>query len=200
MKYLASLAILLVAFFYSPFSVMASDTLFENYVLQDDWANPAGVNWNAQPVVAASSHSVTSIKLWLFKNGNGGTMTIDIDADDGTGEPDLGNVLGTATFDCTGLSTDSVGTEQEVTGYTGVEWISGTTYHLVFHSADLSTCSVKGKDNSGVTPVNLWSSDSGATWTTAATPDQFYYKIYGIASAGAAVAPSVAGLVKSFWW
>lgn len=185
MRYLALLPILLITFFFSPFSVMASDTLFEQQTADNDWVNPWGANENSQPFVASSDHSVTSIKLKLFKSGAGGTMTADI-ATDNAGNP--GTVLGSSTFDCSTLGTGTGGTIQELTGYTNVNLVSGTTYHIVLHGPN-PNCSVRAQGSSGVTPVLLFSSNSGSSWTTG-QPDQLWYQIYGIGSVAAASGPA----------
>jgi len=85
----------------------APSHLYEYYNTGDDSSQSVyGSNWYAQTFTSSIAHTITSVKLKLYRTGSPGTVTVSIRATDGSGHPILpdlcsgttdGNTLPTAT-------------------------------------------------------------------------------------------------------
>ena len=83
---------------------------FENYTTGADGdMHFESTNWRAQTfTVGASGHTITSVKLWLYRAGSPGTITVGIRAVDANGHP-TGPDLTSGTTNGNTLTTDPFG-------------------------------------------------------------------------------------------
>ena len=102
-----------------------ASTLYENYNTGDDAAlGIYGAIWAAQTfTVGAAGHTITSVKLLLYRYGSPGTVTVSIRATDGNGHP-TGSDLTSGTTDGNTLPTGSPSELREI-----------TLIHMWFHQA-----------------------------------------------------------------
>jgi hypothetical protein len=110
--------------------VLASDTLFEYYNTGDDGAltfNADLYDFMAQTFTASSSHTVTSVKLLLYRSGDVGDIYVYIYSTSG-GHPNT--LLRSNHFDGGTLTTSSSGEWKEIT-FTSLSLTSGTKYAVV---------------------------------------------------------------------
>lgn len=63
-------------------------TKYESYIINDDLTfSPQGVNWVAQSFTPSTPHTLTSVKLLVYKEGSPGFVTVGIRDTDGSGNP-----------------------------------------------------------------------------------------------------------------
>lgn len=155
-----------------------SDTLFENKT-GFNYANQLnyGTYWGGQTFLTTSAHSITSVKLFLYRSGNPGTITLSLRATSG-GLP-TGGDLTSGTIDGNSLPTSSTETEISLTSY---DLDNATTYALIIRapSGDGLNQFYVGSTFSYAGGTRISSSDSGANWATNAY--DWLFKVYGIAS------------------
>jgi len=139
-----------------------------------------GSEWKGQTFTTSSAYTLTSVSLSLARSGTPGTLTVSIFATSG-GEP-TGSVLTSNTYDGNSLS-DSVYTwiDIQLTPYSlssGVQYAivvkatSGDSSNFVYWLAESGMPSYAGGSQ-------VWSSNSGSSWTTQGNNDQ-YFRTYGV--------------------
>lgn len=152
--------------------------LKDSYNTNDDSARSIyGSNWEAQTFTPASSYSIGSVKLKLYKSGNPGTFTVSIRATS-SGEP-TGNDLASGTTDADTLTTDSSGEWREITFGSSYSLNNGTQYAIVCRatSGNSSNRTYWRGDSSSPTYSGgtlVISSNSGSSWTVASTYDLMF--------------------------
>lgn len=88
-----------------------------------------GIYLQAQSFTPAIAHTITSVKLQLYRAGSPGTITVAIRATDGSGHP-TGADLCTGTTNGNTLTTSSAGELREITLGAGTSLTIGTKYAI----------------------------------------------------------------------
>jgi hypothetical protein len=160
------LSLLLVSF--NVILVYAS-TLYEYYNTgDDDGVGAFGTTWWTQTfTVGASAHTVTSVKLKLYRVGTPGTFVVSIRATDEDGYP-TGSDLTSGTIDGNALTTSTTGSWYEIT-VTEYVLSANTKYAIVCRApnGDSSNQVVLRRDASDPTyegGSNGASYDGGSSW------------------------------------
>lgn len=184
-----------------PTIALASDTLFETQTVHDQTGTSNfDVSWGAMTFTATSNHSITSVKLYMWRvSGDPGTITASIRATSG-GSP-TGSDLTSGSIAGSGLTTDSNGAAYEFTMSPSINVISGTKYAIIYRapSAVFASRVPTQECNNGCYADGevFRSPDSGGTWTNAASANEdSWFEIYGIAAAS----PAVFNGGDDDWW
>ncbi len=141
-----------------------------------------GVYWTAQTFkVGAVAHSITSVKLQMFRAGSPGTITVGIRAVDGSGHP-TGADLTSGTTNGNTLTTNSAGELREV-AVTELALSPNTTYAIVIRAPSGNASNFANLNEDGSSPTyadgNLEnSSNSGGSWT-ARTAGDGMFEVWG---------------------
>ena len=102
----------------------APSHLYEYYNTGDDSGQSVyGSNWYAQTFTPSIAHTITSVKLLLYRSGSPGTVTVSIRATDGSGHP-IGPDLCSGTTDGSTLPTATTTSQTRLP--TGDQSYSGT--------------------------------------------------------------------------
>ena len=165
-----------------------SDTLYEASNTGDD-ANAIwyGVNWEGQTFTPSITHTVTSVKLLIYRNDGElpGTITASIRAT--SASLPTGADLVSGTYNGNTLTISSAGAWYEFTFGAGTLLTAGTKYAIVFRapSGDISNRARSRVSNPGTYASGsaVYSSDSGVVWTDYGTFD-YQFEEYGIPIAG----------------
>lgn len=163
-----------------PALVVQAANLYEYYNTgQDGSAGFHSTYWRAQTFTAESDHSVTSVKLQIWRSGLPGTVTVSIRATDGSGHP-AGSDLTSGTINGNTLTTTPGWYEIALTSY---NLTSGTKYAIVVRapSGNLTNYLRWGFDQSSPTYAGgnyEYSGDSGSTWTSNTDRD-FMFEVWG---------------------
>ena len=153
-------------------------TKFEYYDSGDDSA--AGfysASWKAQTFTTTDSFTITSVKLLVYRIGSPGTVTVSIQAVDGSNKPDGSDITGLViTDDPSDYTTSTTGLWVEYTFPTPAILSTTTRYAIVMRTAsgDLDNRVMPRADISSPTYTNgesLVSSNSGSSWTAIASAD-----------------------------
>ena len=162
--------------------VLAASEVWESYTANDDSAVEIyGQNWSAQSFTTGTeAHSVTSIRLMLYRELLPGTITVSIKATD-TGDP-TGSDLCSGTIDGDTLTTDSAGSWYEIdiddysleasTQYAiVVRAIAGDAANSLWWRMDGSA----GAESDGQEEL---STNGGVSWTGDAD-DDYMFEVWG---------------------
>lgn len=177
-KKIIGITLLILMCFLTSIQVYANSQLYEYYITGYDTDQPIGSStWGAQTfTVGIVSHTITSVKLNVYKDGNPGTITVSIKAVDINGKP-TGNDLTSGTYDGNSL-----------TGYPG-QWITINLTEYVLSASTMYAIVIRSNGNYFRLQVD-WSSpsysggayqhstNSGVSWTTLTTGD-FLFEVYG---------------------
>jgi hypothetical protein len=152
--------------------------MYEYYNTGDDNAVYIfGAYWVAQTFTPSVAHTITSVKLKLFRSGSPGTVTVSIRATSG-GQPTGGDLcLGTTSGDT--LITSAPGDWREITLGSGYGLSAGTTYAIVVRATSGNWGNhvwwrVDGSSPTYVGGMYLLSMDSGSSWTSGAAYDLMF--------------------------
>lgn len=155
-------------------------TKFEYYDSGDDSQGGFyGTYWHTQTFTTTVGFTITSVKLLVARVGASGTLTISIKAVDGAGKP-TGADLCSKAIDSTVLTTNAdVGEWYEFTFTTPYLLSATTMYAIVVRctGTDNSNRCYWRFDGSSPTYTNgqdLYSSDSGSSWTAFASIDRMF--------------------------
>lgn len=178
----ALLLILVVCLVFSliPFhSVKGTSTKYEYYNTGDSGSEGVwGVHWKAQIfTVGATGHTVTSVKLKMFRIGSPGTLTVSIRATT-DGKPS-GNNLTSGTINGNTFTDSSQGLWYEIT-LTEYTLSANTQYAIVVRAltGDVNNY-VAWRDDGGYANGDYcYSDDSGGSWTSSAFHD-FMFEVWG---------------------
>lgn len=155
---------------------------YANYTAGDDFGREVwGGNWYAQTFNTTTSHTINIIRLKLWKEGTPGTLTVSLRETDGSGHP-TGTDLCSGTLNGTLLGPDSPGTWQDIIVDECTLTVN-TTYAIVCKGTGTDGLNNIhwGLDTSAATYAGgneLFSSNSGTTWTAHATYDCMF-NIFG---------------------
>lgn len=151
--------------------------LYEYYNTGDDTKSFAyGVIWCAQTFTPSIAHTITSVKLLLYRKGSPGTITVSIRATS-SGHP-TGADLCSGTINGNTLTTDTAGLWYEITlgaGYalsatkyaTIIRALSGDTSNWIGWRADISNPTYTGG-------CFEYSTNSGTGWFTYTVQDMMF--------------------------
>jgi len=154
--------------------------LYEYYNTGDDnYAHCYGVYWEAQIFYPVAAHTITSVKLKLYKAGNPGTVTVGIRDVYVAGSYPIAPDLCSGTIDGNTLTTDTAGAWYEITLGAGYNLAASTSYAIVLRATggDVDNHIHWRLDSTSPTYTNGWrlySEDSGSTWTTVGTQDYMF--------------------------
>jgi hypothetical protein len=174
-----SLSLGLVMVAQTPIPVLAAPPhMYEYYNTGDDnhvWLY--GSTWVAQTFTPSVAHTITSVKLKLFRVGSPGTVTVSIRATSG-GQPTGGDLCSGTTSGNT-LPTGSPFEWREISLGSGYGLSAGTTYAIVVRatSGDSSNYLWWRVDGSSPTyggGMYLLSFNSGSSWTSGASYDLMF--------------------------
>lgn len=144
-------------------------TLYEYYTTApDSYTAVYDVNWSAQTFTPAIAHTITSVKLKLFRTAGGpGVITVSIKATDGTYP--TGGDLCSGTTDGNTLPTASPGEWREITLGAGSILSAGVKYAIVVRALTADSFNyLKWEVNSAAGyAAGAWvrSLDSGINWS-----------------------------------
>lgn len=137
--------------------------------------NAYGAFWRAQTFTPVTAHLITSVKLFLYRVGSPGVLTISIRATSG-GKPtgsDIGGVTGTTNGNSLTIST--AGEWREIFLSSGISLDASTKYAIVVRSAGANSSNTvvwKVNATGGYTGGDkVDSSDSGDSWATPGSED-----------------------------
>jgi hypothetical protein len=157
--------------------VLAAPRMYEHYNTGDDnHAYIFGNYWVAQTFTPSVAHTITSVKLKLFRNGSPGTITVSIRATSG-GQP-TGSDLCSGTTSGNTLTTSTPGEWRETALGSGYGLSAGTTYAIVVRATggDASNY-VWWRLDTGSTyggGMYLYSMNSGSSWISGASYDLMF--------------------------
>ncbi len=170
------------------FPVRVDPTLYEYYNSSSSGNDAIYKDrWGSQTfTVDATSHTITSVKLLLYRVGTIGTVTASIRATDGSGHP-TGSDLTSGTTNGNTLTTSSAGEWREIT-LTEYTLSASTKYAIVIRAPSADNFAgqslyPKVKSPSAYSGGNVEaSSNSGVSWSTQ-TYD-LLFEVYGNALGG----------------
>ena len=117
----------------------AADQRYENHFGTTGMEYPQGVTWYAQTFTAELNHQVTSVKLYLCRDGSPGTLTVSIRATDGSGKP-TGSDLASGTTNGNTLPQYGSGNEwRQVTLSPTLSLTQNTKYAIVVRAPSGNT-------------------------------------------------------------
>jgi len=143
-------------------------TLYEYYNISDAaLASLEGAFWQGQTLTPRAAHTVTSVKLLMYRHGSPGTVTVAVKAVDGAGLP-TGADLCSGTTSGDTLPVDYGGEWREVTLGAGAALSAATKYAIVVKAAagDGNNYVRWRYKSPGPYPrgAHVFSSDGGTTW------------------------------------
>lgn len=107
-------------------------TKYENYTAGTDSPDTVwGTIADAQTFTPSVAHTITSVKLHMYREGSPGTMTVSIRATDGSGHP-TGADLCSGTINANDFTTNTDGEWYEITLGAGYALAAGTKYAIVW--------------------------------------------------------------------
>jgi hypothetical protein len=175
-----SLSLGLVMVAQTPIPVLAAPPhMYEYYNTGDDTqCYIYGSFWVVQTFTPSVAHTITSVKLLLYRVGAPGTVTVSIRATDGSGFPTGGDLCSGNTNGNT-LPTGSPFEWREIKLGSGYGLSAGTTYAIVVRatSGDASNYVLWRVDGSSPTyggGMYLLSINSGLSWISGASYDLMF--------------------------
>lgn len=149
----------------------------------DDIGGAYGAAWKAMSFTTVGAFTITSVKMWGFKIGVPGNLTVSIRATDVDGKP-TGADLCSGTFAGGDLTADSGGQLFEITLGAGAELSATTKYAIVMRcltgDIDNKVEFLGDLDNTYADGATISSTDSGSTWTVGAF--EYYFETWGTAN------------------
>ena len=130
----------------------------------------SGANWVAMNFTASQSYTITSVKLWMFRTGTPGTLTVSIR--ETTANVPSGADKASGTFAGNDLLT-TPGKKEEITFAAGYSLVSGTKYAIVCRCAAASVYWARGlsyaSDGGRCTSAN-----AGVAWGAESVVDMVF--------------------------
>ena len=164
---------------------LATPEVYESHTTGDDGDIEAyGVNWYAQTFTATDYHTVTSVKLLLYREDLPGTITVSLRETSG-GHPTGGQYvdLASGTTDGNTLTINTAGEWREIALAPEINLAVGIKYAIVVRAVGGTTTNSVHWRVDATAPTytggNVESStDSGLTWATDDTKDAMF-EIWG---------------------
>jgi len=161
-----------------------SYTQFEFYNgTPDNQQTINGANWKAQTFTPSTSHSITSVKIKVYRVDTPGTATVAIYATSGgvpTGSPLVSN-----TFDADAITTNSAGEWVTIT-LSATALVASTKYAIVVSAPDAGSDTLNWKNDYEGTYTGgslCTSANSGTDWSANTDYDQVFFE-YGTGTSG----------------
>lgn len=154
--------------------------LFEYYIAGDGTAYYFfGSRWGAQTFTPSTAHTITSVKIKLYRDGLPGTITVSIRATDGSGHP-TGEDLCSGTTNGDTLTTDFAGEWREITLGAGYNLSPDVKYAIVVRAPSGNLGAWRFDISSSTYTGGCYESsdDSGESWTPVVTSD-FMFEEWG---------------------
>jgi hypothetical protein len=127
----------------------------------DAWLN-CSAYWRAQTFTASQSYDIQSVKLWMYRSGSPGTITVSIRAT--TAGAPSGADLASVEFNTTTDVATTPGGWVEITFDSSYSLTSGSVYAIVVEKAG-STLYWRSDDTSpAYGGGDEWYSDNGSAW------------------------------------
>jgi hypothetical protein len=160
----------------TPALVLGSSIYEYNNTGDNSWTWLYGSYWRAQTFTPSVAHTITSVKLKIFRVGAPGTINVCIRATS-SGQPS-GSDLCSGTINGDSLTTDTGGAWYEITLGGGYGLSAGTTYAIVVRATSGDGSNYVGW-RADSTPtygggILLTSSNSGSSWTSVANYDLMF--------------------------
>ena len=152
---------------------------YEYYITGDDGvAGFYGTDWVTQTFTPSISHTITSVKLKVFRGGSPGILTVSIRATDGVGKP-TGSDLCLGTTDGDTLTTNIAGEWRMIALWSGYDLVATTKYAIVIRAINGSDGNAVAVRVDTTTPTYAggshgFSLDSGDTWALAENYDWMF--------------------------
>ncbi len=154
--------------------------MYENYNVNDDSSNNVyGVNWYAQTFTPSVAHTITSVKLKLYRVGTTpGNVTVSIRATSG-GHPILPDLC-SGTINGNSLTTNTSGNWYEITFTSGYNLSASTMYAIVVRATGGTFSNYIGWRRStsagyaGGCREDSGTSGADGTWTSHTTRDMMF--------------------------
>ena len=152
--------------------------LYEYYNVSDPALDRLwGDFWQCQSFTPVVAHTITSVKLTLYRLGLPGTLDVAVKATDGSGLP-TGVDLASGSTDGDTLPEIYSAEKREVSLGAGVALLAGTKYEIVVHAAsgDQSNYVRWRHKSPSCYPrgAHGFSSDGGVTWEEDLTRDMMF--------------------------
>lgn len=152
----------------------AIPTRYEYYTTGEDAVEATySIVWTAQSFTPSISHTITKVKLKLFRTGSpAGVLTVSIRAI--ADDKPTGDDLCSGAITCTDLTTDEAGAWETITLGSGCELSADVKYAIVIRAINGNSSNrvYSCADDSNTEPPPaysggswLYSSDSGVSWT-----------------------------------
>jgi hypothetical protein len=154
-------------------------TRYEYYITgQDAHLAAYGVQLRDMSFTPTTGHTITSVKLLLYREGSPGVFSIDIKATDGNSKP-TGASLCSGTYNGNTLTTNGAGAWVEITLGVGAVLTAGVKYIITITVPSGSAGnSVDGLiDSSSPSYAGgayTYSTDNGASWTVSEATDVLF--------------------------
>ena len=127
--------------------------------------------WRAQTFTPRADHTITSVKLKMYRFPDAETLYVEIRATDANGKP-TGGVLSSGSIDASTFTTNSAGAWYEIS-LSAYTLLAGTKYAIVLHTS-AGTIGWRLGSNGYPRGTLVLSSDSGETWTVFGAYDQMF--------------------------
>lgn len=178
-------------------------TKYQNFITGDDahlaiWESDY---WGAQTFTTATAHTITSVKLLLYRVLEPGTVTVAIRATSGTPAYPSGSDLCSGTTDGDTLPTASPYQWREITFGTGTDLAASTKYAIVVRvGADADVNNYVGwradTANGYANGNEVYSTDNGVNWSAHANYDLLFEE-WGDATALSVTAQPLTDITES---
>jgi hypothetical protein len=173
---LVSLGLTIALSMGTPALVVGSSIYEYNNTGDNSWTWLYGSYWSAQTFTPSVAHTITSVKLKIFRIGTPGTINVGIRATS-SGQP-AGSDLCSGTINGDSLTTDTGGAWYEITLGGGYGLSAGTTYAIVVRATSGDGSNYVGwRTDSTPTYAGgtlLLSSNNGSGWTSVANYDSMF--------------------------
>jgi len=134
----ALLACILVVAIAVPLLADPGSVKYEYYDTNADTVGVfSGAAWGGQSFTPSVDHTITSVRLLIYRDGSPGDVTVSIRATDGSGHP-TGNDLCVGTTDGDTLTTNDAGEWREITLGAGYDLSASVKYAIVLGVESLS--------------------------------------------------------------
>ncbi|KKN55897.1 hypothetical protein LCGC14_0577880 [marine sediment metagenome] len=147
----------------------------------------ASTDWAFQSFTTTQGYSLSRIDFWMAKNVGGsiGTLTVELYASDGSGEP-TGGLLATGTIANADVGDTSSYSWVLCTLTSSYNLLPSTKYIIILRGASLNGANyiIWSYDDDGIGASDFaggdqgWSTDSGSNWSIDTTQDQLF-RCYG---------------------
>ena len=158
-------------------------TLYENYITDDDGqANTDSTNWDGQTFTPSVNHTITSVKLKMWRSGTPGIVTVSI-RKTSSGLPTGADLCSGTTNGDTLETTAITAAWREITLGTGASLLASTKYAICVRAAAQWANCRYNQSGAYTGGGRVYSSNSGVDWIEPTSPSyDFMFEEWGGAS------------------